>query len=84
MTVVTSTAIAIGAKRGIDLNAADVTIKNSHISDIKGIGLTRRDRRVQRPGPYVIDNNYVEAAGENILFGGSDPHYPISFRPTSR
>ena len=24
-------------------------------------------------GPFRIINNYVEGAGENILFGGSDP-----------
>ena len=24
------------------------------------------------PGPFVIRNNYLEAAGENILFGGAD------------
>lgn len=25
------------------------------------------------PGPYKIANNYLEASGENIMFGGSDP-----------
>ena len=24
-------------------------------------------------GPYLIQNNYLEAAGENIMFGGADP-----------
>src|SRR6185312_9503144 len=24
-------------------------------------------------GPFVIDGNYLEAASENILFGGADP-----------
>jgi hypothetical protein len=28
------------------------------------------------PGPFVIENNYLEAAGENILFGGADPYIP--------
>ena len=28
------------------------------------------------PGPYTITNNYLEAAGENILFGGADPSIP--------
>jgi hypothetical protein len=27
----------------------------------------------QGPGPYLFQNNYLEAAGENIMFGGSDP-----------
>src|SRR6185295_19787625 len=28
------------------------------------------------PGPFQIENNYLEAAGENLLFGGSDPSIP--------
>ena len=24
-------------------------------------------------GPFTIENNYLEAAGENVLFGGADP-----------
>jgi hypothetical protein len=66
---------AIGAKRGIDLNAADATVKNSYVSDIKGVGLdTQAIAGFNGPGPYVIDNNYLEAAGENVLFGGADPY----------
>jgi hypothetical protein len=26
------------------------------------------------PGPYLIANNYLEASGENIMFGGADPY----------
>jgi len=25
------------------------------------------------PGPYLIENNYLEGAGENLLIGGTDP-----------
>jgi hypothetical protein len=28
------------------------------------------------PGPFKIMNNYLEAAGENIMFGGADPVIP--------
>jgi hypothetical protein len=28
------------------------------------------------PGPFLIENNYLEAAGENVMFGGSDPSIP--------
>lgn len=28
------------------------------------------------PGPYLIRNNYLEAAGENVMFGGGDPSIP--------
>jgi hypothetical protein len=68
---------AIGQKRGIALNSASTAVINSHISDIKAIG---QDAQAiagwNGPGPYLIANNYLEAAGENILFGGADPAIP--------
>jgi len=64
-----------GQKRGIGLNAKDVAITNSTIRDIKTIGQdTQAIGGYNGPGPYVIENNYLEAAGENILFGGDDPY----------
>lgn len=78
---------AKGQKRGIALNSASTTIVNSYISDIKS---TLEDTQAiagwNGPGPYTIENNYLEAAGENLLLGGADPHIPnlvpsdISFR----
>jgi hypothetical protein len=66
-----------GQKRGIALNSASTTITGSYISDIKVVG---QDNQAiagwNGPGPYTISNNYLEAAGENILFGGSDPAIP--------
>jgi hypothetical protein len=64
----------IGQKRGIALNSASTTIENSYISDIKS-----EDQDAQAicgwngPGPYTIINNYLEASGENVMFGGEDP-----------
>ena len=66
-----------GQKRGIALNAAHVTIADSHISECKAVG---QDSQAiagwNGPGPYVIENNYLEAAGENVMFGGADPAIP--------
>lgn len=63
-----------GQKRCIGLNSAHTTIVNSYVSDCKGIG---QDAQAiggfNGPGPYLIENNYLEGAGENVLFGGSDP-----------
>ena len=28
------------------------------------------------PGPFLIENNHLEAAAENIMFGGTDPAIP--------
>lgn len=63
-----------GQKRCVSLNAAHVTIRDSHISDCKGVGVdTQAIGGWNGPGPYTIDNNYLEATGENVLFGGADP-----------
>lgn len=64
----------MGQKRGIALNGAGVTIRNSHISDIKALGIdTQAIGGWNGPGPFRIENNYLEASGENILLGGADP-----------
>jgi hypothetical protein len=68
---------AKGQKRGIALNSASTTVTGSYISDIK---LAGQDSQAicgwNGPGPFTITNNYLEAAGENIMFGGSDPAIP--------
>ena len=66
-----------GQKRGIALNSGLTGIRNSYISDIKGVGLeTQAIAGWNGTGPYVIENNYLEAAGVNVLFGGADPTIP--------
>jgi hypothetical protein len=68
---------SLGQKRGISLNSAATTITGSYIFDIKAVG---QDSQAicgwNGPGPFIIANNYLEAAGENILFGGADPSIP--------
>ncbi|MEP6918718.1 MAG: hypothetical protein ABJC89_23970, partial [Acidobacteriota bacterium] len=47
---------------------------NSYVSDIKAVGQdTQAIGGWNGPGPYTIENNYLEAAGENFILGGSDP-----------
>lgn len=62
----------LGQRRGIAANGKHIRVVNSHISDIKrkgdesqGIAAWATD------GPIEITNNYIEAAAENILFGGA-------------
>ena len=66
-----------GQKRGIALNSAATTVSNSYVADIKAVG---EDSQAiagwNGPGPFTITNNYLEAAGENVLFGGADPAIP--------
>jgi hypothetical protein len=66
-----------GQKRGIALNGRSITIRNSYISDIKAVGIdTQAIGGWNGPGPFTIENNYLEATGENFLLGGSDPSIP--------
>jgi hypothetical protein len=64
----------LGQKRGIALNSASTTIRYCDIRDIKSPG---QDSQAiagwNGPGPFIIEDNYLEAAGENVLFGGADP-----------
>lgn len=61
-------------QRGISLNSAETSIINSYISDIHMLGFdTQAICGWNGPGPYQIINNYLEAAGENIMFGGAVP-----------
>jgi hypothetical protein len=64
-------------RRGIALNSASSAIVGSHIS---AIGTRGQDTQAilgwNGPGPYLIENNYLEAAGENVMFGGADSALP--------
>lgn len=63
-----------GAKRGIGLHCQNATIKDSRIFGYRRVGQdTQAIGGWNGPGPYVISNNYLEAAGENVMFGGAAP-----------
>jgi hypothetical protein len=65
---------AVGSKRGIGLNGKSTVVMNSWISEIKS---TWQDANGilgwNGPGPYRIQNNYIEASSEAIVFGGAVP-----------
>jgi len=64
----------IGSRRGIALNARDAAVVDSYISDFKEVGAdSQAISGWNGPGPLKIADNYLEAAGENIMFGGADP-----------
>ena len=61
-------------RRGIALNSASTAVIDSYISDIHEEGAdSQAICGWNGPGPYKITNNYLEAAGENVMFGGADP-----------
>ena len=60
--------------RGVLLNSAWSAIVDSHISDMHVRGFdSQAVLGYNGPGPFKILNNYLEGAGENIMFGGADP-----------
>jgi hypothetical protein len=65
------------ARRGIALNSARTAVIDSYIADIHERGAdSQAICGWNGPGPFKIENNYLEAAGENVMFGGADPRIP--------
>jgi len=63
-----------GQRRGLALNSGDAQVVNSYFADFKAVLQdTQAINGWNGPGPYLIENNYLEAAGENVMFGGTDP-----------
>jgi hypothetical protein len=66
-----------GLKRGVTLNSGATLITRCQITEVKLVGQdTQAIAGWNGPGPYTITNNLLEAAGENIMFGGADPSIP--------
>src|SRR2546428_4796937 len=56
------------------MNGVNNTVVDSYISDFKAVDVdSQAIAGWNGAGPYVVRNNYLEAAAENILFGGADP-----------
>jgi hypothetical protein len=61
-------------KAGIALNGAALAVIDSYISDIHVVGQdTQAIVGWNGPGPFKIVDNELEAAGENVMFGGARP-----------
>jgi hypothetical protein len=66
-----------GSRRGVAMNGRHIALINSYVFDFKEVGVdTQAVGGWSGVGPFKIMNNYLEAAGENILFGGADPIIP--------
>jgi len=63
----------IGAiKRGIEANGAYIAVVNSYFENFHVVGQdTQAIAGWNGPGPFKIVNNFLEAAGENVMFGGA-------------
>ena len=64
-------------RRAISLQSASTAIINSYISDVHSAGANSQAiAGWNGSGPYLIQNNFLEASGENVMFGGADPSIP--------
>lgn len=63
-----------GSRRGVAMNGRHMAVVDSYVSDFKQEG---HDSQAvggwAGTGPFKVVNNFLEAAGENVLFGGGDP-----------
>jgi hypothetical protein len=60
--------------RGVALNSARSAVIDSYFADFHAIGIDSQAIGAWAgPGPFKIVNNFLEGAGENVLFGGADP-----------
>lgn len=61
-------------QRCIGLNSGSTAIVDSYISECHATGMdSQAIAGWNGSGPYRIENDYLEAAGENVMFGGADP-----------
>jgi hypothetical protein len=64
-------------KRGVSLNSAETSLLNSYVAGFKVVGQEAQAvAGWNGPGPFHLVNNYLEAAGENVMFGGATPTIP--------
>ena len=64
-------------RRGIALNSARTAVVDSYLSEFHEVGADSQALcGWNGPGPFKIVNNYLEGAGENVMFGGADPAIP--------
>jgi hypothetical protein len=67
----------LGTRRGIALNGRSLAVVDSTVSDFKDPAAdSQAIAGWNGPGPFAIENNYLEGAGENLMFGGADPSIP--------
>jgi hypothetical protein len=64
-------------RRGIEMDGAYVAVVDSYLSDFQEDGIDSQGLLAfNTSGPLQIHNNHIEAATENVLFGGADSRAP--------
>jgi hypothetical protein len=64
-------------RRGVAMNGSRLAVVESHLENFHD---DSSDSQAilgwNGPGPFKIVNNFLEAASENVMFGGNDPRIP--------
>ena len=64
----------LNVSRCVALNSAATAVIDSYLSECHASGFdSQAISGWNGPGPFKIVNNYLEGAGENVMFGGADP-----------
>ena len=63
-------------RRCVTFNGARLAIVESYVSECHSAFDAQAITGTNGPGPFKIVNNYLEASGENIAWGGADPWIP--------
>ncbi len=64
----------VGGRRGVTLNSASSAVVDSYLAEFREKGAdSQAIVGWDGAGPFVIQNNYLEGASENVMFGGGDP-----------
>lgn len=72
---ITTVAGIIDTKKGIAAEAKYLSVVDSEIAPIIHTGQdSQAIQTTTGSGPFAFVNNHFQAIGENILFGGTDPH----------
>jgi hypothetical protein len=66
----------LDVRRGVGLQCAECAVVDSWISEIHSAFDAAAVWGWNGPGPMLIENNRLEASGENVMFGGADPRIP--------
>lgn len=70
---------SLNFQRCIGLNSGSTAIVDSYISECHGRAMdSQAIAGWNGTGPYRIEDNFLEGAGENVMFGGASPSVPNS------
>lgn len=64
-------------QHGIAIDGTSIAVVDSYCDEIVDSGQDAQCLfAYNSTGPYLIQNNFLQASGENIMFGGADPNIP--------